>query len=347
MDIYQELEHNDLGLLKDKEIGQTMIQNTVMETIKHNFNKSKYVIQIGKRGKQETVPKKSVFQKETVPKKSKKVESDKNEVVTPKAHLHYEKMTKTFEDMMLQFQNMVQLNQLIQMNQMNQIQIMNQLVELKGNVIETRQDLSFKLKELNQRIDDVSSKRTYTRKSDKKEEVGGVVEEDQDYSHLIPLRIENVYSLYENRDIDEKYVKNVLKTKSPSGFMKMFELLYRCKDKSKRDIYPIRVIKAKTFQYYNEDGDWVLDTNGTNVIKIVCANISLLFSKINNDYFEGEDLDMFDFVDNQTFIQEIDDKKMRNQLLISIRDVIVNHHMNYKPIKKDNVESEKKEEEKE
>jgi hypothetical protein len=344
MDIYQELEHNDLGILKDKEMGQTMIQNTVMETLKNNFNKSKYVIQIGKKTKQE-INKKSIFQKETVPKKSKK-NDNLLEKTTPQEHPSYEKMTKTFEDMMGQFQHMVQLSQLIQMNQMNQIQIMNQLVELKGNVIETRQDLSFKLKEINQRIDDVSSKRTYNRKSDKKEE-SETVEEVQDYSHIIPLRIENIYSLYENRDIDENYVKNILKAKSPSGFVKMFDLLYRCKDKSKRDIYPVRVIKAKTFQYYNEDGEWILDTNGTNIIKIICANISLLFSKMNNDYFEGEDLDMFDFVDNQTFIQEIDDKKMRNQILTSIRDMIVNHHMNYKPIKKDNIGSEKKEEEKE
>jgi hypothetical protein len=336
MDLYKELEHNDIGVLKDKEIGQTMIQNTVMETLENNFNRSKYVIQIGRKSKQ-VIYKKG---EESVTKREKSKKEDKDN----KSDQAVVKMTKTFEDMMLQFQHMVQLNQLIQMNQMNQIQIMNQLVELKGNVVETRQDLSFKLKEINQRIDEVSSKRTYARKSDKKD-VQESIEDEEDYSHLIPLRIENVYSLYERRDIDENYVKNVLKSKSPSGFMKIFDLLYRCKDKSKRDIYPIRLIKAKTFQYYNEDGEWILDTNGVNIIKIICANISLLFSKINNDYFEGEDIDMFDFVDNQTFIQEVDDKKIKNQLLMSIRDVIVNHHMNYKPNKKEN-SSEKKSSEK-
>jgi hypothetical protein len=55
---------------------------------------------------------------------------------------------------------------------------------------------------------------------------------------------------------------------------------------------------------------------------------------------------MFDFVDNQTFIQELDDKKVRNQLLTSIRDIIVNHHMNWKPAKKDKEEKDKEEKDK-
>lgn len=334
MDIYQEFEHNDLGLLKDKEIGQTMIQNTVLETIQNGYNKTKYVIQLQNKKANVGIGIRKKRENEGKEVKREKKESEKKGSI--------EKMTKSFEEMMAQFQHMVQLNQLIQMNQMNQIQIMNQLVELKGSVIETRQDLSFKLKEIHQRIDDLSSKRTSTssRKSEKKEKEED--EEEQDYSHLHPIRIENVLSLYEKRNIQENYVKNVLKSKSPSAFMKMFELLYGCKDKSKKDIYPIRVIKAKTFQYYNENGDWILDTNGTNLIKIICANIVLLFSKINNDYFEGEDIDMFDFVDNQNFIQELDDKKVKNQLLLSIRDAVVNHHMNYKPTKKIDIEEEKK-----
>lgn len=329
-DIYRELDHSDIGVLKDKEIGQTMIQNTVMETLKNNYGKTKYVIQLETKRKEKKMgikkddPKRIIRKKDTVKK------SDKENINVE------EKMTKSFEDMMTQFQHMVQLNQIIQMNQMNQIQIMNQLVELKGNVIETRQDLSFKLKELNQRIDEVATKRVSgggRPKKDISESESNDV--DEDYSYLFPLKIESGFSFYENRDIDDNYIKNLLKSKNPSAFVKMFDLLYRTKDKSKKDIYPIRVIKAKTFQYYNEEGNWVIDTNGTNIMKIVCANISLLFSKINNNYFEGEDMDMYDFVDNQNFIEELDDKKVRTQLLTSIRDMIVNHHMNYKPIKKE------------
>jgi len=362
-DIYKELEHNDLGILKDKDIGQTMIQNTVLETLKNNYSKTKYIIQL--ESKRASIKKKkeiNITKKRNVAGRKKEDSSemmhiDKIDKMMPIDKIDkmmpidkIDKMNKTFEDMMVQFQHMVQLNQLIQMNQMNQIQIMNQLVELKGNVIETRQDLSFKLKELNQRIDDVSSKRTSNNNGSgnrsKKEKEEEVID-NEDYSHLLPLKIESAYSLYDHRTIDENYVKNLLRSKNPSAFVKMFDLLYRYKDKSKKDIYPIRVIKAKTFQYYDDEGNWILDTNGTNLIKIICANIGLLFSKINNNYFEGEDLDMFDFVDNQTFIQELDDKKVRNQLLTSIRDIIVNHHMNWKPVKKEEKEKEEKEEKEE
>ncbi len=334
---YCEFEHNDLGLLKDKEVGQTMIQNTVMEALKYNQNKTKYVI----------APNKILLPQEKVITKSKsKSKSKQKQLANPVKKREkeeagsIEKMTKTFEDMMLQFQHMVQLNQLIQMNQMNQMQIMNQLIELKGNVIDTRQDLSFKLKEINQRIDEVAAKKggggSGGGGARSKKEKDQELPDNEDYSHLFPLKIENAYSLYDHRDIDENYVKNLLRSKNPSAFVKMFDLLYRCKDKSKKDIYPVRVIKAKTFQYYDEEGNWVLDTNGTNMMKFICGNIQLLFSKINNSYFEGEDLDMFDFVDNQTFIQELDDKKVRSQLLTTIRDMVVNHHMNRKPLEKEN-----------
>jgi hypothetical protein len=266
------------------------------------------------------------------------------------------KMEKTFEQMMIQFQGMIQLNQAIQMSQMNHLQMMSQLIELKGSVIETRQDLSFKLKEINHRIDEVSSKRSSGTKRSTGAVAGAEDEADADYSHLHPLRMENVASLYVNRNIDDNYVRKLLKSKSQSAFMKIFDILYRCEDKTKRDIYPIRVLKAKTFQYYNEEGNWIIDTNGVNIIKMVCANISLLLSKVNNEAFgeeemsedEEEDSDdesgdesgekgksdakinMFDFVDYQTYIQELDDKKVRAQILIAIRDLVVNHQANYK-----------------
>lgn len=305
--IYQEFEQNDLGLLKDQEIQQTKNQNVLMETLKN-----KYVIQM-----------KSAKKKAPQVKSTKSVKSAKS---VAKEGGSGKSMEKTFEELLVQFQNMVQLNQIIQMNQMNQLQIMNQLLELKGSVVETRQDLSFKLKELNLRIDEIGTKRgPYT---SRKSQEPSPEEYEEDSTHLHVIKMENSDSIYENRDINDEYVKSLLKSKNPSALVKIFDLLYRCKDKSKRDIYPIRVIKAKTYQYYNEEGVWVLDTNGTNMMKLICSNIALLFSKINNQFYEAEEFNMYDFIDNQNFIQELDDKKVKAQLLTSIRDIVVNHHLN-------------------
>ena len=117
-------------------------------------------------------------------------------------------------------------------------------------------------------------------------------------------------------------------------------MLYKSKNLQNNDIYPIRVIKAKTLQYYNENNIWLIDTNGTNIINIICSNIVLVLSKVNNDFFESGEFDSTLFVDNHNFIQELDDKKIRNQLLSSIKDLIVSHNLNYKEVvhKKENVE---------
>ncbi len=341
IDLYNEYEKDEHGNFKDKEISQSFIQNVMAET----NGSRKYVIQL-KNNKNEA----KVVKNET---KSRKNESKikKEEVVEKKI----DQMNKTFESMMVQFQHMVQMNQLIQMNQMNQMQIMNQLLELKSNVIETRQDLSYKLKEINGQIDNIkqtqseqgakinelNNKRTSGAGRKPKEISNESVEDNTDYSHLYPLYKENIFTLIQSRDINMLLVKNILKSKNMSGFIKIFDMLYKSKNTQNIDIYPIRVIKSKTLQYYNEEHIWLIDTNGTNIMNIICSNLVLILSKVNNDFFESGEFDSTLFIDNHNFIQELDDKKIRNQLFSSIKDLIINHSLNYKEsnVKKDkNVE---------
>lgn len=316
----------------------TFLDNSGSSTKNH-----KYVIKL-KKNKIETPLKQKTKTCNHV-KKEKKDEMIENKM---------DKMNKTFESMMVQFQNMVQLNQLIQMNQMNQMQIMNQLLELKSNVIESRQDLSYKLKEINNQIEDIKNEQTTQNNkiieiSNKratgscrkpKDSTNDIKEELNDYSHLYPLYKENIFTLLQSRNVNMLLVKNILKSKNMSGFIKIFDMLYKSKNLQNNDIYPIRVIKAKTLQYYNENNIWLIDTNGTNIINIICSNIVLVLSKVNNDFFESGEFDSTLFVDNHNFIQELDDKKIRNQLLSSIKDLIINHNLNYKEVvhKKENVE---------
>ena len=346
IELYNDYEKNENGTFKDKEISQSFIQNIMSEaTFLDNSGSStknhKYVIKL-KKNKIETPLKQKTCNHV---KKEKKDEMIENKM---------DKMNKTFESMMVQFQNMVQLNQLIQMNQMNQMQIMNQLLELKSNVIESRQDLSYKLKEINNQIEDIKNEQTTQNNkiieiSNKratgscrkpKDSTNDIKEELNDYSHLYPLYKENIFTLLQSRNVNMLLVKNILKSKNMSGFIKIFDMLYKSKNLQNNDIYPIRVIKAKTLQYYNENNIWLIDTNGTNIINIICSNIVLVLSKVNNDFFESGEFDSTLFVDNHNFIQELDDKKIRNQLLSSIKDLIINHNLNYKEVvhKKENVE---------
>ncbi len=337
LELYNEYEKNDHGLFKDKEISQSFIQNVVSESTNFKSGSRKYVIQL-KTPKSNELKIKSNESKSKA--KSSESKSKKEEIVEKKI----DQMNKTFESMMVQFQHMVQLNQLIQMNQMNQMQIMNQLVELKSNVVETRQDLSYKLKEINSQIDSIKSvqteqsskineinnKRTTTVGRKPKEVINDEKEDNVDYSHLAPLYKENVYTLLQSRDINIRLVRNILTSKNVSGFIKIFDMLYKSKNLNNEDIYPIRVIKAKTLQYYNEEHNWLIDTNGTNIMNIICANLSLLLSKVNNDFFGTGEFDLALFVDNEKFIQDLGDKRIRNQLFSSIKDSILNHSLNFK-----------------
>ncbi len=345
-DLYNEYEKNENGTFIDKEITQTFIQNVMDKTIDFKQPNKKYVIQL----KNHKLKEESKTKKKDELKSNKK--KNKEEVIDNKM----EKMNKTFESMMVQFQNMVQLNQLIQMNQMNQMQIMNQLIELKSNVIETRQDLSYKLKEINGQIDnikneqtiqnnkiiEISNKRISSGTGRKPKDVSSEKEDISDYSHLYPLYKEKIFTLIDRDNIDINLVKNILKSKNMSGFIKIFDMLYKSKNIKNNDIYPIRVIKAKTLQYYNEYKNWLIDTNGANIINIICSNIGLVLCKVNNDFFENGEFSDTLFMDNHNFIQELDNKSTKTQLFNSIKDLIINHSLNYKEDKEDKEDKEEK-----
>ncbi len=358
IELYDDYEKNENGTFKDKEISQSFIQNVMSQT--NGSTSRKYVIQF-KNNKSETISK-------GVPKIKSKKNDDSNKVtstlraktsnkVEEVVEKKIDQMNKTFESMMVQFQHMVQLNQLIQMNQMNQMQIMNQLIELKSNVIETRQDLSYKLKEINGQIDhikntqseqgtkinELSNKRANNNGRKPKENNNDSIEDSADYSHLYPLYKENIFTLLQTRNVNMLLVKNILKSKNMSGFIKIFDMLYKSKNVQNIDIYPIRVIKSKTLQYYNEEHNWLIDTNGTNIMNIICSNLVLILSKVNNDFFESGEFDSTLFIDNHNFIQELDDKKIKNQLFSSIKDLIINHTLNYKEVDKKEDKEDKEE----
>ncbi len=343
IELYNEYAKNDNGTFMDKEIAQSFIQSVMSENANQKNIARKYVIQL-KNNNNNKNKSENLHKTKTKAKNKKDVENVSENIVEKKM----DQMNKTFETMMVQFQHMVQLNQVIQMNQMNQMQIMNQLLELKSNVIETRQDLSYKLKEINGQIEHIkdvqeSQNNKIIEISNKRNGGGGggrkakeitndTKEENVDYSHLYPLYKENIFTLLQTRNVDMKLVKNILKSKNMSGFIKIFDMLYKSKNLQNIDIYPIRVLKSKTLQYYNEEGIWLIDTNGTNIMNIVSSNIALVLSKINNDFFENGDFDSTLFMDNHNFIQELDDKKIRNQLFSSIKDLIINHSLNYKEV---------------
>ncbi len=342
--IYEGFEKKENGTLRDPELVNDSVQKVILSEAKVG---TKYTIQMGFR-KKPVVPKVAKAPKEPKEPKEPKAKAKSSSIPTA---------TKTFEEMMARFEQMVQMNQMIQMNQMTQMQMMSQLLELKANVVETRQDLGHKLKELDHKVDMIStsaaaaaaaasaaasasSRHTTTssssagvKKSPKQlvdsiaAVIGEMEEAEEEIAHLTRLHKESGQSIMQLREIDDEYIKALIKAKTTTSFVKAFDYLYRSKDQTKRDVYPIRVIKAKTFQYLNREGKWILDTNGTKMMEIICSNIEMLLTKINNQFFEEEEFDVNDFVDNQAFIGLLDESKIKTQILNHIRDGVLNHTM--------------------
>jgi hypothetical protein len=330
--IYDGYEKKENGSFRDSELVNDSVQRTIMEEAKAG---TKYTIKMAFKKKPSSKVSASSAMKKVNTKETKETKETKG----------IEKATKTFEEMMTRFEQMVQMNQMIQMNQMSQLQMMSHLMELKASVVETRQDLGYKLKELNQKVDFIStaapastiirstagSGRSSTKKSPQQladsiaATLGEMDEPGEDLSHLTPLHKESGHSISKLREIDDDYVKSLIKAKTTTSFVKVFDYLYKSQEKMKRDLYPIRVIKAKTFQYLDREGNWILDTNGTKLIDIICSNIEMLLTKINNQFFEEEEFDVNDFMDNQAFISLLDESKIRTQILNHIRDGVVNH----------------------
>lgn len=325
--LYDGYEETETGTLKDRELLNDSVQKAIMGEAKVG---TKYTIKMN-------------FRKKAPVSGSKK--SEKSEKSEKSDGVKMKMVSKSFEDMLSRFEQMVQMNQMIQMNQMTQMQMMSHLLELKASVTETRQDLGFKLKELNQKVDTIAtttipagaaaahhrgpgrpvSKKSPQQLADSIVAALGDEDEEEDYSHLTALHKESGQTIMKLREVDDDYIKSLIKAKTTTSFIKVFDYLYKSKEKTKRDLYPIRMIKAKTFQYFNREGHWILDTNGTNLIDIICSNIEMLLTKINNQFFEEEEFDVNDFVDNQSFIGMLDDKKVRNMILNHIRDGVINH----------------------
>lgn len=341
--LYDGFERTEHGTLKDPELVNDSVQKMILSEAKPG---AKYTIKMNFRKKPLGGVSKKKEEKEAAATKA----TTKGAKEQKEKKLTEERVTKSFEEMMARFEQMVQMNQMIQMNQMTQLQMMSHLMELKASVVETRQDLGYKLKELDLKVDSVAAtasaamtvvssssaprgpgrpkKQPLTQAQQLIDSISAAIgepDEVEDLSHLTPLHKENGHTIMKLREIDEDYVKSLIKAKTMTSFVKAFDYLYKSSDKSHKDVYPIRMIKAKTFQYLNREGQWILDTNGTTLLDIICSNIEMLMAKINNQFFEEEEFDVNDFVDNQAFIGSLDDKKVRAHLLNHIRDGVLNH----------------------
>lgn len=316
---YSGEERTDVATFRSKEAGKSFVQDTILQAMKDPAMKKtttrKYVIRGLGSTKSGNIKKASKKERE---------EEERSE----------EGGGGTLNALLV-----TQLQLSNTQTQIGQSQLLSQLMDLKNSLMDTKAELNAKLREINGKIAELDLKTsTRSRSSGAGTSAGKTspsTEEDEDtpivdYSHLVPLKRETVSSLYSIRRIDEGYIRNILKGKNQSSFMKVFQIIYNSQKHHEgdfEDIYPIRVLKGRTFQYY-VDGKWLHDTGGSVVIDIIVHNIKLLFTKVNSDYYASGDYDMSDFIDNQGYLETFDEKRFKTQMLSMIKDAITNHKTN-------------------
>ena len=117
-------------------------------------------------------------------------------------------------------------------------------------------------------------------------------------------------------DINKSDVIKALLYRDYRSVIYIFKFYYKNKN-NKNYVYPIKVIKKRTFEYY-DNNKWNSDLYGYHSINVLCLNVQNLFMKYNNlDEFDTED-----FILNQEFIYKLSDKKYKKEIFKNIIEEI-------------------------
>ena len=118
-------------------------------------------------------------------------------------------------------------------------------------------------------------------------------------------------------DIDENIIKKCLNMNNLNGDIQLFKKMYI--ENVAKEYIPIRHIKKK-FQYWINDHMKDDDTNGEYIINVIIKNIELCYMKVNNMDNYGDDI--VQFLKNQEHINQLQDIKYKEKMLISIIKLI-------------------------
>ena len=113
-------------------------------------------------------------------------------------------------------------------------------------------------------------------------------------------------------DIDKKEIFKVLKYNDYRALIYIFKLYYKS-NKNSKYLYPIKIISARSFEYYF-NGKWNKDLYGNHIINVICGNIQNLFLKYNS-LDDTDNISYDNFILNQSFIQKLSDEKYKKDIL--------------------------------
>jgi len=120
----------------------------------------------------------------------------------------------------------------------------------------------------------------------------------------------------ESLDIDMKDVIKALKYRDYRSILTLFKLYYKNVNNETHK-YPIRLFKVRKFEYY-ANKKWNSDLYGSHSMEVIISNFQDLFIKYNNINQIGYD----EFIQNQDFIQKLDEEKVKKSIFKVISEEI-------------------------
>ncbi len=131
----------------------------------------------------------------------------------------------------------------------------------------------------------------------------------------------------ERLEIDEDIVLKALVYKNYQSVITIMRHYYRS-GKGNKMFYPIRMRSKRNFEYFFNN-QWLSDSYGHYITKVICTNIQNLFLKYNN--FSNKRIKDEDFYLNQQFILKLSEDKYKKEIFKHIVDEIMTTTFMYAP----------------
>jgi len=129
----------------------------------------------------------------------------------------------------------------------------------------------------------------------------------------------------ENFEFNSKEIYNVLSYRDNRTFAYLFKKFYIKTNSDGKYIGPIRFslnFRTRSVLEYYKNGQWNKDANAFTIIDIIIENFKTVLLKVNK--FDDKKNNEEEFMENQRFIDSLDNEKVRKTLINIIKNELKN-----------------------
>jgi hypothetical protein len=198
----------------------------------------------------------------------------------------------------------------------NYINLPNEFERIQNRLSIYQNTLIEKMEMMFERISNIENRLTKLEQNTR----SNYIEFDGEIVSIKELKLERL-------EIDEDIVLKALVYKNYQSVIYIMRHYYRS-GKGNKMFYPIRMRSKRNFEYFFNN-QWLSDSYGHYISKVICTNIQNLFLKYNN--YSNKKIKDEDFYLNQQFILKLSEDKYKKEIFKHIVDEIMTTTFMYAP----------------